>query len=152
MGFGVTSAISLDRNLSLREGHGVDIGPTGKKAAKQLKRSKTEQSPEFNGGNFDLFTSDAFTGGIETNGGQISAGVFHRVWTVSYPAKGCFGLILLKKSAVFSKAEKYASEIEILNVRRAFQAEISRRSVLKRLFHRFIPRRSEKTDFFNRIG
>ena len=43
--------------------------------------------------------------------------------------------ILLKKSAVFSKAEKYASEIEILNVRRAFQGEISRRSVLKRRFH-----------------
>ncbi|WP_150748779.1 hypothetical protein [Pseudomonas fluorescens] len=40
----------------------------------------------------------------------------------------------MKKSAVFSKAEKYASEIEILNVRRAFQAEISRRSVLKRRF------------------
>ena len=60
--------------------------------------------------------------------------------------------ILLKKSAVFSKAEKYASEIEILNVRRAFQAEISRRSVLKRRFHRSILRHSEKTDFFNRIG
>ena len=60
--------------------------------------------------------------------------------------------ILLKMSAVFSKAEKYASEIEILNVRRAFQAEISRRSVLKRRFHRSILRHSEKTDFFNRIG
>ena len=60
--------------------------------------------------------------------------------------------ILLKKSAVFSKAEKYASEIEILNVRRAFQAEISRRSVLKRRFHPSILRHSEKTDFFNRIG
>mgnify|MGYP006362023881 CR=1 FL=1 len=47
--------------------------------------------------------------------------------------------ILLKKSAVFSKAEKYASEIEILNVRRAFQAEISRRSLLKRSFHLPIP-------------
>ena len=65
---------------------------------------------------------------------------------------GSFWPILLKKSAVFSKAEKYASEIEILNVRRAFQAEISRRSVLKRRFHRSILRDSEKTDFFNRIG
>ena len=64
---------------------------------------------------------------------------------------GCYRPILLKKSAVFSKAEKYASEIEILNVRRAFQAEISRRSVLKRRFHRSILRHSEKTDFFNRI-
>ncbi|PRW90183.1 hypothetical protein C7A11_05460 [Pseudomonas simiae] len=53
---------------------------------------------------------------------------------------------------MFSKAEKYASEIEILNVRRAFQAEISRRSVLKRRFHRSILRHSLKTDFFNRIG
>ncbi|RZI29512.1 hypothetical protein EUX57_22670 [Pseudomonas orientalis] len=53
---------------------------------------------------------------------------------------------------MFSKAEKYASEIEILNVRRAFQAEISRRSVLKRRFHPSILRHSEKTDFFNRIG
>ena len=66
--------------------------------------------------------------------------------------KGGFRPILLKKSAVFSKAEKYASEIEILNVRRAFQAEISRRSVLKRRFHPSILRHSEKTDFFNRIG
>ncbi len=35
--------------------------------------------------------------------------------------------ILLKKSAAIFKAEKYASEIEILNLRRAFQTEISRR-------------------------
>lgn len=47
--------------------------------------------------------------------------------------------ILLKKSAVVFKAEKYASEIEILDVRRAFQAEISRRSLLKRSFHLPIP-------------
>jgi hypothetical protein len=60
--------------------------------------------------------------------------------------------ILLKKSVVFFKAEKHASENEILNVRKAFQAEISRRSVLKRCFHRSILRHSEKTDFFNRIG
>jgi hypothetical protein len=59
--------------------------------------------------------------------------------------------ILLKKSAVVFKAEKYASEIEILNVRRAFQAEISRRSVLKRRFHRPILGQPEKSDFFNRI-
>ena len=60
--------------------------------------------------------------------------------------------ILLKKSAVVFKAAKYASEIEILNVRRASQAEISRRSALKRRFHRPILRQSEKPDFFNRIG
>ena len=59
--------------------------------------------------------------------------------------------ILLKKSAVVFKAAKYASEIEILNVRRASQAEISRRSALKRRFHRPILRQSEKPDFFNRI-
>ena len=53
--------------------------------------------------------------------------------------KGCFWPILLKKSAVVFKAEKYASEIEILDVRRAFQAEISRRSLLKRSFHLPIP-------------
>lgn len=35
--------------------------------------------------------------------------------------------ILLKKSAAIFKAEKYASEIEILNLRRAFQTESSRR-------------------------
>ena len=64
----------------------------------------------------------------------------------------CFWPILLKKSAVFFNAEKHAPEIEILNVRRAFQAEISRRNVLKRRFHRSILRHSEKTDFFNRIG
>jgi hypothetical protein len=63
-----------------------------------------------------------------------------------------FWPILLKKSAVFFKAEKHASKIEILNVRRAFQAEISRRSVLKRRFHRSILRHSEKADLFNRIG
>ena len=66
--------------------------------------------------------------------------------------KGCYRPILLKKSAVVFKAEKYASEIEILNVRRTFQAEISRRSVLKGCFHRPILRLSEKLDFFNRIG
>ena len=60
--------------------------------------------------------------------------------------------ILLKKSAVVFKAEKYASEIEILDVRRAFQAEISRRGVLKRSFHLPILRQPEKPDFFNRIG
>ena len=60
--------------------------------------------------------------------------------------------IVLKKSAVVFEASKYASEIEILNVRRAFQAEISRRNVLKRRFHPPTLRWSEKTDFFNRIG
>ena len=59
---------------------------------------------------------------------------------------------MLKKSAMVFKAEKYASEIEILNVRRAFQAEISRRSVLKRRFYLPILRQPEKPDFFNRIG
>ena len=46
-----------------------------------------------------------------------------------------FWPILLKKSAVFFKTEKHASENEILNVRKAFQVEISRRCVLKRRFH-----------------
>ena len=41
--------------------------------------------------------------------------------------------ILLKKSAANFKAEKYASEIEVLNFRRAFQTEISRRRALKGL-------------------
>jgi hypothetical protein len=43
--------------------------------------------------------------------------------------------ILLKKWASVSAAEKYASEIEILNLRRGFQAAISRSSELKKLFH-----------------
>ncbi|QZP30489.1 hypothetical protein [Pseudomonas sp. DR48] len=77
------------------------------------------------------------------------AAPLYMLWLI---ATGSYRPILLKKSAVFSKAEKYASEIEILNVRRAFQAEISRRSVLKRRFHPSILRHSEKTDFFNRIG
>lgn len=64
----------------------------------------------------------------------------------------CFWPILLKKAAAVFEASKYASEIEILNVRRAFQAEISRRNVLKRRFHRPILQCSKKTDFFNRIG
>ena len=67
-------------------------------------------------------------------------------------ATGNYRPILLKKSAEFFKAEKHAPENQILNVRKAFQAEISRRSVLKRCFHRSILRHSEKTDFFNRIG
>lgn len=45
-------------------------------------------------------------------------------WGNRQQATGSNRPILLKKSAVFSNAEKYASEIEILNVRRAFQAEI----------------------------
>ena len=62
------------------------------------------------------------------------------------------GSILLKKSAVVSIAEKYASEIEVLNFRKDFRAEISRRGVLKRRFHRSMFRQFGKTDFFNRIG
>jgi hypothetical protein len=60
--------------------------------------------------------------------------------------------ILLKKSAAVFEASKYASEIEILNVRRASQTEISHRNVLKRRFHRPILQCSEKTEFFNRIS
>ena len=91
---------------------------------------------------------------MPSQGSAIARGLvwcaLRRLWQ-AVPSVG-FRPILLKKSAVFSKAEKYASEIEILNVRRAFQAEISRRSVLKRRFHRSILRHSEKTDFFNRVG
>jgi hypothetical protein len=41
----------------------------------------------------------------------------------------CFWPILLKKSAMVSAAEKYASEIEIFTFGRAFQTQISRSSV-----------------------
>jgi len=39
-----------------------------------------------------------------------------------------------------------------VNVRRAFQTETSRSSVLKRCFHRSTLRQFEKIDFFNRIS
>jgi hypothetical protein len=58
----------------------------------------------------------------------------------------------LKKSVLVFKAEKYASEIEILNLRRGLRAEILRSSVLKRRFHRPMFRQFGKSDFFNRIG
>jgi hypothetical protein len=64
----------------------------------------------------------------------------------------CNGSILLKKSAIVSMTEKYASEIEILNLRRGVRTQISRSRVLKMRFHRSIFRQVEKTDFFNRIG
>lgn len=92
---------------------------------------------------------------LSWHGAPGEGGVHHDARSAGYyrvELNGGVWPILLKKSAAFSKAEKYASEIEILNVRRAFQAEISRRSVLKRRFHLSILRHSEKTDFFNRIG
>ncbi|AWM92510.1 hypothetical protein DJ564_17645 [Pseudomonas sp. 31-12] len=58
----------------------------------------------------------------------------------------------MKKSASVFTAEKYACEIEILNLRRGFRAEISHSSELKRRFHRSMFRHFWKTDFFNRIG
>jgi hypothetical protein len=41
----------------------------------------------------------------------------------------CFWPIVLKKSAMVSAAEKYASEIEIFTFVRGFQTQISRSSV-----------------------
>lgn len=63
----------------------------------------------------------------------------------------CYGSVLLKKSAIVSVTEKYASEIEILNPRTGVRTQISRSSVLKMRFHRSISRQFEKTDFFNTI-
>ena len=42
---------------------------------------------------------------------------------------------LLKKSAMVSAAEKYASEIEIFTYGRGFRTQISRSNVKKRRFH-----------------
>ena len=67
-------------------------------------------------------------------------------------AKGSFGSILLKKSAMVSTAEKYALEIEIFTLSRGFQAQISRSYTKKRDFQQSVRGRSGKTDFFNRIG
>ena len=64
----------------------------------------------------------------------------------------CKGSILLKKSALVFMAKKYASEIEILNLRSGLRAEILRSSVLKRRFHRPMFQQFWKTDFFNTIG
>ena len=44
---------------------------------------------------------------------------------------GSYWPILLKKSAMVSAAEKYASEIEIFTFGRGFQTQISRSSVQK---------------------
>ena len=47
---------------------------------------------------------------------------------------GSFRPILLKKSAMISSEEKYASEIEIFNFARAFRTPISHRSAQKGVF------------------
>jgi hypothetical protein len=60
--------------------------------------------------------------------------------------------IPLKKSAMVSSAEKYASEIEIFTFGRGFRTQISRSGVQKRRFHQSMIRPFGRTDFFNRIG
>jgi hypothetical protein len=60
--------------------------------------------------------------------------------------------IPLKKSAMVSSAEKYASEIEIFTFGRGFRTQISRSSVQKRRFHQSMIRPFGRTDFFNTIG
>jgi hypothetical protein len=65
---------------------------------------------------------------------------------------GCFWPILLKKSAMVSSAEKYASEIEIFAFGRGFRTRISRSSVQKRRFHQSMIRPFGRTGFFNSIG
>ncbi|PAM82820.1 hypothetical protein CES87_16210 [Pseudomonas sp. ERMR1:02] len=67
-------------------------------------------------------------------------------------AKGSNRPILLKKSAMVSAAEKYASEIEIFTFGRGFRTQISHSSVQKRRFHQSMIRPFGRTDFFNRIG
>jgi hypothetical protein len=54
------------------------------------------------------------------------------------PADDSSWPILLKKSALISTVEKYASEIEILTLCRGVWAQISRSSVQKRRFPRSI--------------
>jgi hypothetical protein len=65
---------------------------------------------------------------------------------------GCYGSILLKKSAMLFAAEKYASEIEIFIFDRGFRAQISRSGAQKKRFQRSVSGQSGRTDFFNRIG
>ena len=60
--------------------------------------------------------------------------------------------ILLKKSAMVSKAEKYALEIEIFTLCRGFRAQIPRSCAQKRRFQQPVRGRSGSTDFFNTIG
>jgi hypothetical protein len=60
--------------------------------------------------------------------------------------------ILLKKSAMVSAVEKYASEIEIFTFGRDYWTQISRSSVQKRRFNQSRTRPFERIDFFNRIG
>jgi hypothetical protein len=66
--------------------------------------------------------------------------------------KGRFRPILLKKSAMVSSAEKYASEIEIFTFSSGSRTQISRSSVQKRRFHQSMSKPFGRTDFFNRIG
>jgi len=50
-------------------------------------------------------------------------------WSIDEAVTGYFRPILLKKSAMVSAAEKYASDIEIFTFSRGFQTQISRSSV-----------------------
>jgi hypothetical protein len=59
---------------------------------------------------------------------------------------------LLKKSAMFSAAEKYASEIEIFSFGRDYWIQISRSSVQNRRFNQSMTRPFGRNDFFNSIG
>jgi hypothetical protein len=59
---------------------------------------------------------------------------------------------LLKKSASFSTAEKFAPEIEICGLSIRFTTRISRSNTQKRCFHPSVFERSGQTDFFNRSG
>jgi hypothetical protein len=82
------------------------------------------------------------------NSGQVErSDFFNTIGRLLTVAKGSSRPILLKKSGVLSKTKKYASEIKILNVRRPFQAEISRRRGLKMDFQRLVLLLSKKTTF-----
>lgn len=65
---------------------------------------------------------------------------------------GSYRPILLKKSAMVSSAEKYALEIDIFNLSRGFQAQISRSCTQKRHFQQSVRGQYGRTDFFNTIG
>lgn len=67
-------------------------------------------------------------------------------------AKGSYGSILLKKSAMVSTVEKYAPEIEIFTLSRGVRGQISRSGAQKRRFQRSVCGESGRTDFFNTIG
>ena len=68
-------------------------------------------------------------------------------------ATGGFRPILLKKSAMVSTAEEYASELEIFALSsRGFRVQISRRCAQKRNFQQSVHAQPGRSDFFNTIG